>query len=898
MANKEKKLALIDGSAYFYRAYHALPPLKNSKGQETGAIHGFITAIHKLIADFKPSNIAMIFDPKGPNFRHEIYPDYKANREAMPDELVSQIQLLYKALDYNGLKPIIIEGYEADDVIGTLTKKFKDEIEILIFSGDKDFSQLVDDKVSIINPVTYKPLDHDGIFEKFNVYPKEFIDFLALVGDKSDNIPGVDGIGPKTASSLIRKFGSIENIIKNADKITGKNKEKIKNSQNNINLSKKLAEIKCDVKNSYTLDQLIKKDIQLSELIQLYKKLEFKNLLKDIDRSNEKPDKDNTKITKKKYSIISDEKKLNKLIEEINDKKFISLDLETTSLDYIKAEIVGISISYKVAEAFYIPVMHDDDSIKQISREKVLKKLHKIFESKLIKKIGHNLKYDKNVLFNYGINLQGVSDDTMILSYVYNSGIMRHNLDSLASMYLDYETIKYEELAGKGAKQICFSKVKIQDAAEYACEDADISLRLFNFLIKKIKKDKKLYELYQNVEMKLMPILSEIEQNGVLLDQKKLNKYSRKLNSELQILEKNCFSLSGVEFNINSPKQLQHILYEELNLPVLKKTPSGQPSTDESTLGELAESYELPEKILEYRSLSKLKSTYTDKLPLQISDKTGRVHTSYQQAVTLTGRLSSSDPNLQNIPIKSEQGKKIREAFIAQKDFYLISADYSQIELRVMAHFSNDKNLISSFQENIDIHSSTASEIFDISLDKISEDERRSAKAINFGLIYGMSAFGLSKQLKIPINFAKNYIEKYFSKYPGILDYMNETKKTAHNNKFVSTLYGRKIHLPDIDSKQFQKRNYAERTAINAPIQGTAADIIKIAMISVNEYIKENNLNIKIIMQVHDELVFEVHESINVKSINKIMDIMQNVKGLKVPLIVNYGKGMNWGVAH
>jgi len=398
--------------------------------------------------------------------------------------------------------------------------------------------------------------------------------------------------------------------------------------------------------------------------------------------------------------------------------------------------------------------------------------------------------------------------------------------------------------------------------------------------------------------MKLMPILSEIEQNGVLLDQKKLNKYSRKLNSELQILEKNCFSLSGVEFNINSPKQLQHILYEELNLPVLKKTPSGQPSTDESTLGELAESYELPEKILEYRSLSKLKSTYTDKLPLQISDKTGRVHTSYQQAVTLTGRLSSSDPNLQNIPIKSEQGKKIREAFIAQKDFYLISADYSQIELRVMAHFSNDKNLISSFQENIDIHSSTASEIFDMSLDKVSEDERRSAKAINFGLIYGMSAFGLSKQLKIPINFAKNYIEKYFSKYPGILDYMNETKKTAHNNKFVSTLYGRKIHLPDIDSKQFQKRNYAERTAINAPIQGTAADIIKIAMISVNEYIKENNLNIKIIMQVHDELVFEVHESINVKSINKIMDIMQNVKGLKVPLIVNYGKGMNWGVAH
>ena len=905
MNGKQKAdyLVLIDGTAYLYRAYHALPPLKNSKGENTGAIHGFLKALNKIIEDFNPKHIGLVFDAKGKNFRHKIYSEYKANRSAMPPELIEQIPKLYEILDYMGYPPIIINDVEADDVIGTLSNKFKTVPEVKIFSGDKDFAQLVNDKVTIINPVTLEIMDIKGVKKKFGVEPENIIDYLALVGDKSDNIPGVPGVGGKTASKLINQYGNTEKIIKQKDLIPGKVGEAIKLNPDQLQLSKTLATIRQDVEISLSLNDLKKQESKKESLIKIYKSLELNSLLKNEindNDGNENREKNNKKNTVQiNYNIVSDKKLFLKIIKEIEKKKFVSFDLETTSLDYIEAKIVGISLACDSKKAYYIPLLHEDQSkYKQLPKKFVLENLKPILETHKIKKVGHNLKYDRNVLRNYDIILNGIEHDSMLLSYVYDSTAIRHGLDNAAEKYLSHKTIHYEDIAGKGAKQIPFSKVDIETAAEYSCEDVLVSYELYNYLWAKVSKDENIIKVYKNIEMPLVPILSNIERNGVLVESKTLNKLSKELDSELKTIEKKCFKITEKEFNLNSPKQLQEILYEDLKIPISKKTPTGKPSTDEDTLQYLSESYDLPRLILDYRSLNKLKTGYTDKLPLQISKITGRVHTSYQQAITSTGRLSSTEPNLQNIPIKSAQGKKIRNAFIADKGKKIFAADYSQIELRIMAHLSGDKNLLKAFKNKIDIHSFTASEIFGVDVNKVSSEDRRSAKAINFGLIYGMSSFGLSKQLGISIPEAKDYMDIYFNRYPKIKSYMLEKKTFAKQHGYVETLLGRKLYLPEINSKQAQRRSYAERTAINAPVQGTAADIIKIAMIEIDKWLAEKKSKTKMIMQVHDELVFEISENDIDSEIEVIVNLMQNCITLDLPLEVNFGIEDNWGNAH
>ena len=898
---KEDYLVLIDGTAYLYRAYHALPPLKNTKGENTGAIHGFLKAINKIIEDFDPKNIGVVFDAKGKNFRHKIYTEYKANRSSMPEELAEQIPKLYEILELMGLPPIIISEVEADDVIGTLSKKFKKIGGVKIFSGDKDFAQLVDKNVTIINPVSLDIMDERAVKKKFGVEPSNIIDYLALVGDKSDNIPGVPGVGGKTASRLINKYGSAEEIINKHELIPGKVGDSIKIYKDQLRLSKILATIKLDVDIPLNLKDLIKYESKKEALIKIYKKLELNSFLKkEISTENQEViEKKEDKKLLINYDIIVDKKIFLELLKSIGKKKFISFDLETTSLDYIKAEIVGISIAIDTKESYYIPLAHEDQfKYEQLPIKFVLDKLKPILENTSIKKVGHNLKYDRNVLINYKITLNGISHDSMLLSYIFDSTAIRHGLDNVSEKYLSYKTIHYEDIAGKGVKQIPFAKVDIETAAEYSCEDALVSLELYNYLWSKVSKDENITKVYKDIEMPLLPILSNIERNGVLIDSKKLFKLSKELEIELQSIQEKCFKITNKEFNLNSPKQLQEILYEDLEIPVSKKTPTGKPSTDEDTLQFLSESYELPKLILDFRSLNKLKTGYTDKLPLQISNKTGRVHTSYQQAITATGRLSSTEPNLQNIPIKSSQGKKIRNAFVAEQGKKIFAADYSQIELRIMAHLSGDENLLKAFKNKIDIHSFTASEIFDIGIDKVSPDDRRSAKAINFGLIYGMSSFGLSKQLGISIPEAKEYMDIYFNRYPKIKFYMNEMIEFAKTKGYVETVYGRKLYLPEINSKRAQRRNYAERTAINAPVQGTAADIIKVAMIQIDKWLMQQKSKTKMIMQVHDELVFEIYENDIDSEVTNIVNIMQDCVNLNLPLEVNYGIDDNWGNAH
>ena len=904
MSTKQKDnfLILIDGTAYLYRAFHALPPLTNKQGENTGAIHGFLKALFKIIEDFAPEHVGLVFDAKGKNFRHDIYSDYKANRSKMPDELSEQIPKLYEILELLGYPPIIIDGVEADDVIGTLSKQFRKTKVVRIFSGDKDFAQLVNSSVAIINPITLETMDEVAVKKKFGIDAKHIIDYLALVGDKSDNIPGLPGVGSKTASRLINQYGSVENIIKNKNLISGKVGETLKENIDQLKLSKILATIKEDLDLNINLKNLIKKDTDDDKIVKIFKRLELNSLLKnELGKNNYKENnaKDSKKIDTKNYNIITKENDLLSIIEDIKKKKFFSFDLETSSLDYMEAKIVGISIALSDKKSYYIPIGHSSNiKYKQLSKKYVLDNLKPILQSEKFKKIGHNLKYDRNVLVNYNINLIGIEHDSMLLSYVYDSTAIRHGLDNAAEKYLSHKTIHYEDVAGKGAKQIPFADVDIEIAAEYACEDAVVSLELYNFLWSKVSKDKNIVKVYSDIEIPLVPILSKIETNGVLIDSKALQKLSKDLNKELNEIESKCFKITNKEFNLNSPKQLQEILYDELKIPVSKKTPTGKPSTDEDTLQFLAQTNELPKLILEYRSLNKLKTGYTDKLPLQISKTSGRVHTSYQQAITSTGRLSSTDPNLQNIPIKTSKGKKIRKTFIAQGEKRIFAADYSQIELRIMAHLSEDKNLLKAFKNKIDIHSFTASEIFAIDIENVSSDDRRAAKAINFGLIYGMSSFGLSKQLGIPISAAKDYMDVYFERYPRIKSYMNQIKDFAKNNGYVETIYGRKLYLPEISSKNVQRRKYAERTAINAPVQGSAADIIKIAMIQIDQWLSNNKSDIKMIMQVHDELVFEIPEKNATADVENIIKIMKNCVSLNLPLEVNYGIDKNWGDAH
>ena len=889
-----KNFVLVDGSSYLYRAYYALPHLKNSDGEHTGAIYGVSNMLSKLLRTYNPSYLCVIFDAKGKNFRHEIYDQYKANRSSMPIELSQQVSPIIDLIKSLGIKILQIPDVEADDVIATLaSQNYKDNIKVLISSGDKDLAQLVNSRVTLVNSMDEKILDTNGVIKKFGVPPEKIFDYLVLVGDTSDNIPGVDKIGPKTAVSLLDKYDNLETIIQNIDNIKGKVSENLSKSIDSIAIAKKLIELKKDVDINLDLEKYIISKRDESTLSDLTSKYQLKSL---SDSFGIKKAKKNTDI-KKSYEVINNEADFDELLQKLIKKKIFSFDTETTSLDPISAKLVGFSFSTSEGVGYYVPFSHDENNNINVKEDKIFSMLNELFRKKELTVIGQNIKYDINVLSKYKITFKCKIDDTMLLSYIYNSS-GKHDLDSLAKKYLDYEKIKYDDVVGSGSKQKIFSEIDISKAKTYACEDADITLRLYNFFIEKLSKLKEQFALYNNVELPLLNVISQIEQNGVMIDHKSLLKQSIDLGERIKSIEKDVYKLADQEFNIGSPKQLQDIFYNQLKLPVIKKTPKGQPSTNEDVMQELSLMHELPKLILQYRNLSKLKNTYTDKLGTQINDKTHRLHTSYNQTVTITGRLSSSNPNLQNIPVKTDDGKKIRKTFITTKENKILSADYSQIELRVMAHISKDKSLINSFLNGEDIHSATAIEVFSLKNKTPSQEERRAAKAINFGLIYGISSFGLSKQLKINNNDAKDYIEKYFIKYEGVRDFMDKIKKDAKKNGFVSTMLGRRVHVPNITHSNFQIRSAAERTAINAPIQGTAADILKVAMIDIAKWIEKDNAPVKIIMQVHDELVFEVNKSFVEEANSKISQLMANCFKLDVPLIVDVGIGDNWDKAH
>ena len=888
-----KNFVLVDGSSYLYRAYYALPHLKNTDGEHTGAIYGVSNMLSKLLRTYNPSYLCVIFDAKGKNFRHEIYDQYKANRSSMPIELSQQVSPIIDLIKSLGIKILQVPDVEADDVIATLaSQNYKDNIKVLISSGDKDLAQLVNSRVTLVNSMDEKILDTNGVIKKFGVNPEKIFDYLVLVGDASDNIPGVDKVGPKTAVSLLDKYDNLESIIQNIDNIKGKVSENLSKSKDSIAIAKKLIELKKDVDIDLDPEKYIISKRDESTLSDLTSKYQLKSLSDSFGIKVKK----NTNI-KKSYKVIDKEVDFDKLLQKLVKKKIFSFDTETTSLDPISAKLVGFSFSTSEGEGYYVPFSHAENNNINVKEDKIFAMLNELFRKKELRVIGQNIKYDINVLSKYKITFKCKIEDTMLLSYIYNSS-GKHDLDSLAKKYLDYEKIKYDDVVGSGSKQKIFSEIDISEAKIYACEDADITLRLYNYFIGKLSKLKEQFALYNNVELPLLNVISQIEQNGVMIDHKSLQKQSIDLGERIASIEEDVYKLADQEFNIGSPKQLQDIFYNQLKLPIIKKTPKGQPSTNEDVMQELSLLHDLPKLILQYRNLSKLKNTYTDKLGTQINDKTHRLHTSYNQTVTITGRLSSSNPNLQNIPIKTDDGKKIRKTFITTKENKILSADYSQIELRVMAHISKDKSLITSFLNGEDIHSATAIEVFSLKNKTPSQDERRAAKAINFGLIYGISSFGLSKQLKINNNDAKDYIEKYFIKYEGVRDFMDKIKKDAKKMGFVSTMLGRRVYVPNITHSNFQIRSAAERTAINAPIQGTAADILKIAMIDIAKWIEKENAPVKIIMQVHDELVFEVNKSFVEEANRKISQLMANCFKLDVPLLVDIGVGDNWDKAH
>ena len=890
-----KNFILVDGSSYLYRAYYALPHLKNKDGDHTGALYGVSNMLSKLIRSYNPAFLCVIFDAKGKNFRHKIYDKYKANRSSMPAELSEQVQPIIDLIKSLGITIIQESGVEADDVIATLaTKDYGKDISILISSGDKDLAQLVNEKVILINSMDDKVLDIEGVIKKFGIPPKSIFDYLVLVGDNSDNIPGVDKVGPKTAVSLLEKYKDLDNILVNTKNIKGKVSENLSNSLRSIEIAKKLIKLKTDVNIDTNINNFTVSDRDEEKLTELIKKYDLKTLSDSLSIKKIPKNLD----TKKSYKIINDESSLKDLFSKLTRSKIFSFDTETTSIDSISAQLVGVSFSLKDSEAYYIPINHDDKGTNIVLHEKsIFDYLKALFKKKDLTVIGQNIKYDINVLHKYEIIFDCKIQDTMLMSYIYNSS-GKHDLNNLAKKYLDHDVIKYEDVVGSGIKQKVFSEIDVKTAMPYACEDADITFKLYKYFIEKLKPLKDQHDLYTNVELPLIKVIAGIEQNGVMIDSKKLDKQSIDLGHRIQLIEQDVYALADQEFNIGSPKQLQEIFYNKLKLPVIKKTPKGQPSTSEEVMQELSLTHELPKLILQYRNLSKLKNTYTDKLGAQINDQTKRLHTSYNQTVTITGRLSSSNPNLQNIPIKTVDGKKIRQTFITTKNNIIISADYSQIELRVMAHMSKDKSLVKSFLNGEDIHAATAKEVFSLKNNKPSESERRAAKAINFGLIYGISSFGLSKQLKINNNEAKEYIDKYFAKYNGVREFMDNTKKFAKKTGHVSTLLGRKIHVANITHNNFQIRSAAERTAINAPIQGTAADILKVAMINIKDWIDKENAPIKMIMQVHDELVFEVSKNFVDDANKMISDQMIKCYALDVPLVVDIGVGNNWDKAH
>ncbi len=892
---------LVDGSSYLFRAYHALPPLNNSKGQPTGAIKGVINMIRKLQQDYPDSKVIVVFDAKGKNFRHDIYPEYKANRPPMPEDLRCQIEPIHQIIEAMGLPLLVIPDVEADDVIGVLAHQATDrKIDVVISTGDKDMAQLVTEHVTLINTMTNTTMDIDGVVEKFGVRPDQIIDYLALVGDSVDNIPGVPKCGPKTAVKWLQQYDSLRGVMEHAEEVKGKIGENLRAALETLPLSYDLATIRTDLELPAHLEDIEHKEADRAALLALYQEYEFKTWIREVSEEvvDDAPAAQ-APVPEQDYEIVLNKANFEAWLAKLKQADYFAFDTETTSLNYMEARVVGVSFSCEPGKAAYVPFGHDYlDAPEQLDGEWVLAQLKPLLEDPAVNKVGQNLKYDRNVLRNHNINLQGIAHDTMVASYVLNSTGTRHDMDSLAEKYLGRSTIHFEDIAGKGAKQLTFNQITLEQAGPYAAEDADITLQLHETLQPLLAEQDSLVSVYQDIELPLVPVLADIERRGALVDAHILGQQSQELATRIAELEKEAYDLAGEEFNLASPKQLQAIFFEKLELPVIKKTPKGQPSTAEPVLQELALDYALPRLILEHRSLAKLKSTYTDKLPKLINPSTGRIHTSYHQAVTATGRLSSSDPNLQNIPIRTEEGRRIRQAFVAPKGYKLIAADYSQIELRIMAHLSQDKGLLKAFAEGQDVHRATAAEVFDVAVEDVDADQRRKAKAINFGLIYGMSAFGLARQIKVERYEAQDYIDRYFERYPGVLDYMDRIRKQAHDDGYVETLYGRRLYLPDINARNKMLQQAAERTAINAPMQGTAADIIKRAMLAVDKWLANSDLDASMIMQVHDELIVEARED-QVEEIAKgLSEAMSAAAELDVPLLVEAGIGDNWDQAH
>ena len=907
---KKPALVLVDGSSYLYRAYHALPSLTAADGQPTGAIKGVVGMLRKLCQQYADSDIAVIFDAKGKTFRDDIYKDYKSNRPPMPDDLKTQIVPLHEIITAMGLPLLSVSGVEADDVIGTLARSASEKgLQILISTGDKDLAQLVSTQVTLVNTMKKEYfLDPEGVKKKFGIGPELIIDFLALMGDASDNIPGVPGVGKKTALALLQNLGSLNNIYENLDDIAtlsfrGAKSLPAKMAKNRelAYLSYQLATIKTDLNLDLTEDDLKNKPVDQETLNKLFARLGFKESFKELQLRNEKVQPSGEPLaTQGHYETVLTKLRFDHWLEQLKNAALFAFDTETTGLNYMMADIVGVSFSIKAGEAAYVPFGHDYDNAPiQLDLADVLDQLKPLLEDPEVLKVGQNIKYDQNILARSGIYIQGFVFDTMLESYVLNATATRHNMDALAARYLNHTTISFEEVAGKGKKQLTFNKVPLEQAGPYAAEDADITLQLHETLWPQVSELSSLKSVFETIEMPLVPVLSAIERAGVLIDTDSLQQQSADLEVRLSALEEQAFILAGEAFNLSSPKQLQEILFSKLQLPMVKKTPKGQPSTAEDVLEELAINHELPAVLLEFRGLYKLKSTYTDKLPLMVNQQTCRVHTSYHQGVVATGRLSSTDPNLQNIPIKNEEGRKVRQAFIAPKGYSLLAADYSQIELRIMAHLAQDQVLCTAFQEGKDIHQATAAEVFGISEDAVTTEQRRSAKAINFGLIYGMSAFGLAKQLGIPRSDAQYYINLYFSRYPSVKAYMEDTREKAKAQGYVETIFGRRLYLPDITSRNGIRRQAAERAAINAPMQGTAADLIKLAMVQVHHWLQQQQMQSgRIIMQVHDELVLEVNNSVLGHVSAAVKNIMEQVASLAVPLVVDLGTGTNWEAAH
>ncbi len=925
--NKNPALTLIDGSSYLYRAFHALPPLSNSRGEPTGAVLGVLNMLTKFLNEFRSQYIAVVFDAPGRTFRDDLFAEYKAHRPPMPDELRAQIEPLLTAVRGMGLPLIRLPGVEADDVIGTLARAAAGRgLDVLISTGDKDMAQLVSPHITLINTMSGTVLDREGVKAKFDVWPEQIIDYLALVGDSSDNIPGIDKVGPKTAAKWLGKYSTLDNLVAHAGEVEGKVGENLRAGLTTLELARKLATIRTDLELPVGLDALVRTAGDPEALRALYVKLELRSLLKQLDgdappapveeaiatgpRASADPSATAdpparsahaTAIASlpRHYETILSQAQLDAWCNTLAQAELFALDTETTSLDYMTAEIVGMSFCVEPGTAAYLPLKHDyPGAPAQLDRDAALEQLKPLLENAQLGKVGHHLKYDAHVLANHRIRLAGMRFDSMLESYVWNSVATRHDMDSAALTYLGINTIHYEDVAGKGAKQISFNQVALEQAAEYAAEDADVTLRLHRVLWPQIEAEPALRKLYEEFEQPLVPVLARMEERGVLIDRTMLKRQSREIAKRLLEIEADAHREAGHPFNLESPKQLQHILFEKLNLPVLRKTPTGQPSTAEDVLEELADTYAIPRLILEYRGLAKLKSTYTDKLPEQINARTGRVHTSYHQAVAQTGRLSSSDPNLQNIPIRTPEGRRIRQAFIAPEGYVLMAADYSQIELRIMAHLSQDEGLLRAFASDRDIHQATAAEVFGVPLEQVSSEQRRSAKAINFGLIYGMSAFGLARQLGIERGAAAQYVELYFARYPGVKRYMDDTRNRAKDQGYVETVFGRRLYLPDIRARNKQLQQYAERSAINAPMQGTAADIIKKAMIAVDAWCERQPDRARLIMQVHDELVLEVRADAVDATAAALRKHMAAAAQLRVPLKVDVGTGANWDEAH